>query len=241
MEKAYKLLAVQEKISNKEAKKLIDDGYVFHTGRKIKIARADMPLNTVFKIHKPKDSKVLYEDKDLIAVEKPFGVNSYDLEKKYKAELIHRLDKTTSGIVLLSKNEEFKNKAVEEFKAQRVKKEYIAIVNGTFAETMTIEEPIMTTKGSGVARSRVDKFGKEATTIVTPLEVLEKKTKLKVEILTGRTHQIRVHLQHVGFPILGDTAYDGRDAKRIFLHAHKIAIFDKEITSPEPKEFTLSE
>ncbi len=241
MEKAYKLLAEQEKISNNEAKKLIDDGYVFHGGRKIKIARAEMPLNTNFKIHKPIDDKILYEDKDLLAVEKPFGVNSYDIEKKYKAALIHRLDKTTSGVVLLAKNEEFRLKAVEEFKKERVEKEYIAIVNGTIAEEMTIDDPILTVKGSGTARSSVDRKGKSATTIITPVEVLQKRTKLKVKILTGRTHQIRVHLQHIGFPILGDTVYGGKDAKRIFLHAHKIKILGIEIVSPEPKEFTLFE
>lgn len=240
MEKAYKLLALQEGVSNKEAKKLIDDGYVLHGGRKIKIARAEMPENTKFKINKPKDSKVLYEDKDLLAVDKAFGVNSYDLEKKYNATLIHRLDKTTSGVVLLAKNEEFREKAVEEFKNERVQKEYIAIVLGTVAEPESIEEPILTVKG-GTAISKVDRNGKRAVTKITPIEILQKRTKLKVEILTGRTHQIRVHLQYIGFPILGDTVYGGKEAKRIYLHANKITLLDKEITSPEPQDFTLFE
>jgi RluA family pseudouridine synthase len=182
----------------------------------------------------------LYEDRDLLAIDKPFGVNSYDLEKKYSASLIHRLDKTTSGVVLLAKNEEFRLKAVEEFKNEAVKKEYVAIVMGTFPEPMTIQEPILTTKGES-ARSKIDKHGKTATTIITPVIVLQKRTKLKIEILTGRTHQIRVHLQHIGFAIVGDTIYGGKDNRRILLHANKITLLDKEISADEPLDFTLYE
>lgn len=233
---AYKLLAQQEGISNNKAKKLIDDGLVSINNEKVLIARAEVPQKTRFSVQKIEKPQVLFEDENLLALDKPPFLASEDI-KIEGATLIHRLDKETSGILLFSKNEEFRQKCVEEFKANRVKKLYIAWVEGMVIEEVTIDKAIKTIK-KGAAYSKIDKSGKSAKSIVTPLEVHGKKSKVQVEILTGRTHQIRVHLKSINHPIIGDVQYGSRyKASRVMLHASYIKIFDYEIKSKEPKSF----
>lgn len=233
---AYKLLADQEGISNNKAKKLIDDGLVSINNQKVEIARAEVPQKTRFTIKKIEKPKIIFEDENLIALEKPAFLNSEDI-KIDGAQLIHRLDRETSGILLFSKNEEFRQKCIQEFKHNRVTKEYIAWVEGMVAEEVVIDKAIKTIK-KGSAYSKIDKNGKSAKSIVTPLEVHGKKSKVKVQILTGRTHQIRVHLKSINHPVIGDTQYGSRvKASRILLHASFIKILDYAITSKEPREF----
>lgn len=239
-EKAYKLLAMQEGISNNEAKKLIDDGFVFIGTRKVNIARAEVEGDTKFLVRKPGSAKKVFEDDNLIVLDKPAGYESYALEKEYpEAKLLHRLDKPTSGLLLLAKNEEFRLAAIEEFKELRVRKEYLAMVSGIIAEPVTVDLPISTVKGKS-AKSRIDqRGGKSAVTEIEPLAMAGKKTKVRAVILTGRTHQIRVHLAHLGHPILGDALYGGREWRRMMLHAEKIALLGYEFTAPEPGAFHL--
>lgn len=236
-EKAYKLLAVQEGISNAQAKKLIDDGHVFLAGKKVKIARAEIPATSTLKVDKPKPPKTIYEDDRMLAIDKPRGEESYDLEKRFGLKLIHRLDKPTSGVLLFAKTDEFLAEAIEEFKAHRVEKKYLAVVEGIVPENLDIDLPVFTQKGSK-AKSMVDKKrGLSAHTIAKPLQIEGKKTLLEVEIITGRTHQIRVHLAHMGYPIIGDEEYGGRAFKRLMLHSHYIALLGRTIKAPSPSEF----
>lgn len=233
---AYKLLAKQEGISNNKAKKLIDDGLVSVDNEKLEIARMEVNAKTRFSIKKIAEPKVIFEDQFLIAVNKPAFLNSEDIKFK-DAQLIHRLDKETSGILLFSKDEEFRLKCVEEFKAQRVKKIYTAWVEGMVAEGCVIDKPIKTIK-KGAAYSKIAKDGKSAKSIITPLEVHGKKSKVQVEITTGRTHQIRVHLQSINHPIVGDKQYGARyKASRVLLHAGYIQLLEYEIKCEEPKDF----
>lgn len=233
---AYKLLAKQEGISNNKAKKLIDDGLVSVDNEKLEIARMEVNAKTRFSIKKIAEPKVIFEDQFLIAVNKPAFLNSEDIKFK-DAQLIHRLDKETSGILLFSKDEEFRLKCVEEFKAQRVKKIYTAWVEGMVIESCVIDKPIKTIK-KGAAYSKIAKDGKSAKSIVTPLEVHGKKSKVQVEITTGRTHQIRVHLQSINHPIIGDKQYGSRyKSGRILLHAGYIQLLNYEIKCEEPKDF----
>ncbi len=238
-EKAYKLLALQESISNKEAKRLIDDGFVYVHGKKIKIARAEIDADTKFKLDIPQNPQILHEDKDLFVINKPYGLDSYTLEKKYSGKLIHRLDKTTSGVILLAKTDTFKQKCLAEFEQGKVYKEYVAVVYGTLVEEMTIQKPILTTKGQ-TAKSVISKNGKPAITEISPLEAINKRSKIQVVIKTGRTHQIRVHLESIGFPIVGDTLYGGKEDKRVYLHSKKITLFGKTYEANEPKEFDIT-
>lgn len=237
-EKAYKLLATQEEISNKKAKELIDRGLVYVTDRKVKIARAELPDDTHFRVEMPADIVILYEDDDLVAVNKPAMIDSYDIQDAIEgAELLHRLDRETSGVLLLGRNPEFIRRAVEAFRQRKVTKHYVAWVDGVIYEPIEIDDPIHTIK-KGKAFSKIDpRLGKPAHTIVKPNEVQGKKSKVDITIDTGRTHQIRVHLSHVGHPIVGDEQYGSRtSAKRVLLHAASITLLGKTYTAPEPKD-----
>ena len=238
MEKAYKLLALQQEISNKKAKTLIDRGLVYVGDKKVKIARAELPEDTYFRVLDVADVKIIYEDENIIAIDKPAQVDSYDIQDAIGgAELLHRLDRDTSGVLLLGRSGDFIEDAVAEFKARRVEKEYIAWVEGVVYEEMEIDSPITTIK-KGKAFSKIDeKRGKSALSIVKPLEVQGKKSKVAIEIKTGRTHQIRVHLASVGHPIVGDEQYGSRtQSRRILLHSARMKIFDYTFEAPEPKD-----
>lgn len=240
-EKAYKLLSQQCRISHNEAKKLIDRGLVSVGGAKLKIARALLPLSTRFSIAELPKPKILFQDENLLALDKPAFLVSEELVAPYEESgwvLLHRLDKETSGVILLVQGgSEFHQRAKEEFRAQRVYKEYSAVVEGMIAEGVEIEKPILTTKGR-VAKSRISKEGESAYTRIEPLAYEGKQTWLKVVIKTGRTHQIRVHLASLKHPIIGDMLYGGKPAKRLMLHAKKIALMGYKVESPLPKEFS---
>ena len=237
-DKAYKILAQQQGISNKKAKELIDRGLVFVDDRKVKIARAEINTETKFRIEYPDDIEILYQDEDIIAINKPAQVDSYEIQDAIEgAELLHRLDRDTSGVLLLGRNEDFIKKAVNEFKNRRVEKHYVAWVDGVIYENIEIDEPIFTVK-KGKAFSMIDPVrGKKAHTLVKPEEVQGKKSKVNIEISTGRTHQIRVHLAHVGHPVIGDEQYGSRtQSKRVLLHSSRIKILDYEFNAKEPKD-----
>ena len=237
-DKAYKVLARQKGLSNNKAKELIDRGLVYVGDKKVKIARAEISEDTNFRIEYPEDIEILYEDEDIVAVNKPAQVDSYDIQDAIEgAQLLHRLDRETSGVLLLGRNEAFIEKAVNEFKNRRVKKEYVAWVEGVVYEPIEIDEPIHTVK-KGKAFSIIDPLrGKKAYTLVKPEEVQGKKSKVHIEISTGRTHQIRVHLAHVGHPVVGDEQYGSRtQSKRILLHSAKMQIFDYVFEAKEPKD-----
>jgi len=238
VEKAYKLLAKQQGISNKKAKEVIDRGLVFVGDKKVKIARAELPDDTRFRVEDVADVKILYEDENIVAINKPAQVDSYDIQDAIDGvELLHRLDRDTSGVLLLGRNREFIDHAINEFKNRRVKKEYVAWVEGVIYEEIEIEAPILTIK-KGKAFSKIDDIkGKKAYTKVKPLEIQGKKSKVSIEIKTGRTHQIRVHLAHIGHPIVGDEQYGSRtQTKRMLLHSARMAIFDYAFEAGEPKD-----
>ncbi|MGL2355006.1 RluA family pseudouridine synthase [Helicobacter pylori] len=242
MEKAYKILSVQENISHKKAKALIDLGLVSVGGKKLMVARKELPQNTHFSVQKVEKPGVIFEDENVLALFKPPFIESYDLLSFFKDwVLLHRLDKETSGVILLVKeNSEFHLKAKKAFKNRAVKKEYLALAQGIIEEEREINAPILTIKTTK-AFSKISKKGQEAVTIITPLKIINKKTLLKVGIKTGRTHQIRVHLKHINHPIIGDTIYGDsqHSAKRLMLHAHKISLLGYEFEAIPPKEFEI--
>ena len=236
-DKAYKLLALQEGISNRAAKDLIDRGVVYSMGRKVLVARADMDEKTTFKVNKPEKPHVIFEDDKIIALDKPAFILSEEVAEMFGHPLLHRLDKETSGILLLVKDEEFREQAIKEFKHQRVEKVYLAVVGGKLVEGVTVDKPILTTKGKGGAVSKISLKGQEAVSVVEPMMVEGKNSLVKVTILTGRTHQIRVHLRSLGHTIIGDTKYGGKPADRMMLHAHYLKLLDYTFESRMPKAF----
>ncbi len=241
MEKAYKLLAAQEGISNKKAKDLMDRGLVYVTDRKVKIARAEMPNDTRFRVEKIEKVDIIYQDEHILAINKPALLDVYELAdaiEEEETELIHRLDRDTSGVILFARNEEFLADAIKAFKQRNVKKRYVAWVEGVFYEETKIDAPIATHKHGGKAFSEInEERGKPAVTIVRPLEIQGKKSKVEIEIMTGRTHQIRVHLSSIGHPIVGDERYGSvTRSKRILLHAKAIALLGYAFEAKEPKD-----
>ncbi len=241
-EKAYKILAQQRKISNNEAKKLIDNGLVSIGGRRITIARADVAISTKFSIREIEAPKKIFEDIKILVINKPSMMTSDEVEEILKKNnneifLLNRLDRETSGILLFGKNEEFQKEVIAEFKAHRVYKEYVAWVDGKLSESMTIDKKLKKVSGEGQGRVVVAKDGVEAITEVEPISIYGNKTKLKVIIKTGRTHQIRAHLSSIGFPIVGDVNYGGMTYDRILLHSKKVEFLGYSFEVEEPKSF----
>ncbi len=237
-EKAYKILAMQEGISNNNAKSMIDRGLVYVGNKKVVIARGELNADTRFRVIKVEPPKVLFENSDIVVVDKPPYINSDEIERQFKpAVLLHRLDRETSGVLMLVKNEEFRERAIKEFRKDKVYKEYIAWVEGIMSEPIEVDKGITTQKKNNKAFSNVSPKGKPARSEFFPDLVSANKTKIKCIIHNGRTHQIRVHLRYIDHSIVGDEQYGGRRAKRVMLHAHKVRLLGMEFVAPEPKAF----
>lgn len=237
VDKAYKLLAIQEKISNRAAKELIDRGIVYALGKKIVVARADIKKDTKFKIEHLKKPTIIFEDEKIVAINKPAFLTSEEIAKMFNKTLLHRLDRETTGVLLLSKDENFTKDVILAFKDFKVEKVYLAIVQGKFFESTTINSPILTLKTKTGAYSKVSKDGKEALSYVNPMLIDGKKSLVEVKIKTGRTHQIRVHLKSIGFPIVGDEKYGGKPNNKMLLHEWKISLLGYDFEAPIPEDF----
>lgn len=189
---------------------------------------------------------VIFEDRDLIVVNKPAGVAvhggsgvSFGVIEALRAvhpelkelELVHRLDRETSGCLLVAKRRAILRDLHAQLRAREMEKRYLALVAGRWPfGRKTIDLPLKTNLKQGGERVvRVHDEGQEAVTTFTPLEQFGKvATLLDIALGTGRTHQIRVHAAHAGYPVAGDEKYGDRekDAKlkeyglsRMFLHA----------------------
>lgn len=235
MEKAYKLLSLQKHISHSQAKSLIDSGLVSANGRKLTLARTLLDPKTNFQVQEVAPLRIIAQSGDLLVVDKPAFLESYAIQARFKGyELLHRLDKETSGVLLLAKSKSQKAlEIIHAFKARKVEKTYYALVSGIVPESSTINAPILTKKDKS-AKSKVHKDGLPAITHITPESIVGKKTLLKVQIETGRTHQIRVHLAHIGHPILGDSLYGRANAARLMLHARAICVLGESFEAPMP-------
>ena len=225
-------------------------------------------------IQKPKKSlidiikrNIVFEDNSIIAINKPEGLASHggsglslglieavrQIDSKYKdTHLVHRLDRNTSGIMVLAKKRSILRKLNEEIRKGNVEKKYIAIVNGSWPKNITkIDKKLVKNElRSGEREVRVANEGKDSITIVNLLEVNKNFSKLECELITGRTHQIRVHLQSEGFPIVGDEKYGDKEKNklirnqgitRMLLHSKSIKFLDigLEFRAEEPSHFNV--
>ena len=179
---------------------------------------------------------VIYEDDYVLVVDKPAGLLSMqkgELKTEPTLEdfgfLVHRLDRDTSGVVILAKDIETRAYLQKQFQQRTTKKHYLAITSGTLKHKQArIELPIARNLKKPNTFD-VDPNGREA---ITEYQVLAEKNDLslvELTLLTGRTHQIRVHMKHLGAPILGDPVYGKKPASRLFLHAKSL-----ELTIPSP-------
>mgnify|MGYP004534239077 CR=1 FL=1 len=196
-------------------------------------------------VHKDTELEIVYEDKWLLVVNKPAGMLSVpgkveDMDSVYRRlkekypdatgpMIVHRLDMATSGLLLVAKTKEVHRHLQSQFENRKIKKRYIALLNGVIQETGNqrmgrISLPLCPNPLDR-PRQMVDKaYGKEAITEYQIIENSKEYTRIAFYPLTGRTHQLRVHAAHpegLNCPILGDALY-GKKADRLYLHAEYI-------------------
>ncbi len=200
---------------------------------------------------------VLYQDDDVIVINKPTGVLTHakgtlshefsvaefvrpltsDQPESNRPGIVHRLDRGTSGVIIAAKNPEAKRWLQKQFSTRKVKKTYVALVQGHPKEPAAhIVLPIQRNPKQPQT-FRVAPSGKPAETSYATLQTFKNATLLELKPTTGRTHQLRVHLAHIGCPIVGDELYGRKMAglDRMFLHAQSL-----EITLPSRERQTFT-
>lgn len=187
--------------------------------------------------------KIIYEDEDIIVINKPAGYSAHPApaEKNITISeifsdkidsfiddrwpgIVHRLDKGTSGVMILSKNAIVQKKLQNDFKNRKIKKTYVALVEGKiFPDEGIIDIPI---KREVIKRGKmsVDNLGKKSSTKYKVMKFYSKYSLVELKPETGRTHQLRVHLSAIGFPIVGDKKYGRKNqpTTNIKLHSYSI-------------------
>ncbi len=270
--------------SRSRLQRLIEDGDVLVGGRKVKAAYKLKALEEidVDLVATPPGSfgpedipiDVIYEDDDLIVVNKPAGLVvhpaagnpsgtlanalAYHFERlssragSIRPGIVHRLDKGTSGLMVVAKTEAAHENLSDQFRARSVRKSYVALVHGvTTRESGKIDQPIARDPRNRT-RMAVVSGGRTALSIFRVRTRFHQFTLLDVELKTGRTHQIRVHLSWLKHPVVGDDLYGGgrdnmvkdprlrseiRKLNRQFLHAERLG-FSHPVTD-KPMEFEM--
>ena len=245
-------------LSRSQAQKLIDDGFVVVNGLMVKASHKTEigekievtipPPSIVGLLPEAIPVKIIYEDDDLLVIDKPAGLTvhpapghpSHTLVNAVLSHLneiedegdvtrpgiVHRLDKDTSGVMLVAKNNVALANLADQFKARTVKKTYITLVKGILRpDKGVIDAPIGRDSGDRKKMAVTgESRGRAARTNYRVVRYIGKNSLLEINPETGRTHQIRVHLAAIGYPVFGDITYGKKSAflNRQFLHAHKI-------------------
>lgn len=222
--------------------------YRVRSGETIEVEPAELPPLHAFAEDLP--LKVLYEDADVIAVDKPAGMVVHAGAGRHSGTLVnallhhfgtlskaggderpgivHRLDRLTSGVILVARTDAAHRSLAAQFSSRRVEKVYLALVHGAVKlDQGRIERPI---SRDPVRRVRMTARRAEGRPAITEYRVLKRFpgfTYLEVQIKTGRTHQIRVHFSAMGHPVVGDPLYGAPEKEasslgRYFLHAHRV-------------------
>lgn len=251
------VLVNEKQIKKKEKLKLGDEIEVcFQLTPEISLTPENIPLD------------ILYEDESLLAVNKPAGMvvhpapghpahtfvhallyhcKTLPFAETLRPGIVHRLDKETSGILLAAKTLEAHQKLIQLFCERHMRKKYVAICAGNPGD-VTINAPIKRHK-TRRQEMTVDPEGKEAISICRTLCTSKGLSLVEIELITGRTHQIRVHMKHRGFPIIGDPVYGSSslnqkyEATRQMLHAyqlhfhHPLTEIPLHLVAPLPHDF----
>ena len=218
------------------------------------------PLPPTQLVAEPVPLNIVFENEDVLIIDKPAGLTvhpapghpnhtlvnallthcpslamSNDL---VRPGIVHRLDKDTSGLIVIAKNDLAKAHLVNQFKSHTVAKGYLVLVKGkVFPQQGIIEAPVGRDPRNR-QRMAIVENGREASTQYQVKESLSNHTLLEVTPRTGRTHQIRVHLSAIGYPVVGDSVYGSKSAytKRQFIHAHRLGF--RLPSTNEYREFT---
>lgn len=207
------------------------------------------------------DIPIIFENDNIIVVDKPAGVISHARGRYWdepsvasfirekisslsgeRAGIVHRLDRVTSGVMICAKNQETLSFLQKQFADRKVKKQYTAVVKGEPKQPEAVIDVPLARNPKNPKTFCADSEGRHA---ITNYKVVKTNNRYSMLILipfTGRTHQIRVHLQYIKHPIVGDHIYDGEKADRLFLHAHSLEITipggeRKIFESPVPSTF----
>ena len=247
------------KFSRSYVKGLIEQGYILVNGQKTKASQKlnktdsitiELPPSPTCLLAEPISLAIIYEDNDVLVIDKPAGLTVYPApghpchtlvnailaycpglvmsNDLIRPGIVHRLDKDTSGLIVIAKNDSVRKYLADQFRNHTVTKGYLVLVRGRLSpEQGMIEAPIGRDPHNR-QRMAVIAMGKEASTQYQVREYLGNYTLIKAIPLTGRTHQIRVHFAAIGFPVVGDPVYGGkyRDEalasrlKRQFIHAY---------------------
>jgi 23S rRNA pseudouridine1911/1915/1917 synthase len=247
----------QPDVSRTRAQRLIQDGFIRINGTlarpSVKIAVGDeitielppRPASTLTPENIP--LTIVYEDDDLLVVDKPPGLTVHpapghsehtlvnailsrltqpDTGEERRPGIVHRLDKDTSGLIIVAKNPKAHDDLTGQFKRREVSKVYLALVNGHVSPREgVVEAPIGRDRSHRERMAIADAVhGREASTRYRVLKYVGDFSLLELRPETGRTHQIRVHFAAIGHPVVGDTVYGtGSDVvSRQFLHAHRL-------------------
>ena len=214
-------------------------------------------------IKQPQQFEILFENADLMVINKPAGVLSHATHQSsddeftvadfirqhsdfttdnYRDGIVHRLDRTTSGVMILAKNQTTADFLKQQFKDRQVHKTYYAVVTGHPKHHQAkIDLPLKRSlKNAG--KFVVDASGKPAVTTYQIIKSINHQHLVKLQPQTGRTHQLRVHMSYLNLPILGDYLYGGEKYSRVMLHAETIEFQTPDgqhltITAPLPSEF----
>lgn len=252
--------------------KLIDEenvkvnGKVFPCSYKVKVGdevSVEIPEDTMTKITAENiDLDVVYEDKDILIINKPQGMVVHPANGHHSGTLVnailahctdlssingvirpgivHRIDKDTSGLICVAKNDEAHQKLAEQLKTHSMNREYYALVAGVIKENSgTVDMPIAREKANRL-RMGISKEGKPAITHFEVVERYSDTTLVKCKLVTGRTHQIRVHMSAIGHPVEGDPLYYGKFYNRIYKNGQLLVAYKLHLTHPTTnKEMTF--
>jgi len=241
--------------------KYIEASYVFVNGEVEKSAKRlldeDDEVTTQVPAHPTHDDQtlpVVYQDDNVIVINKPVGVLTHskgalndeftvaDFFRRYSSYhldtnrpgIVHRLDRDTSGILIGALNDSTATLLQRQFSERKTKKTYMAVVDGVLKQPEALIDLPIGRNPKSPSQFRVDPNGKPAQTVYKVLKTDGKRSLVELKPLTGRTHQLRVHMAHLGTPIHGDRVY-GTEADRLYLHAAAL-----EITIPEGQRRTFT-
>lgn len=224
--------SIQKQIANGDVlvnDKIIAKNYKINTGDKVVITMLEPEILDVVAQDIP--IEIVYEDDDLLVVNKPKGmvvhpaVGNYDgtlvnalmyhckdslssINGVIRPGIVHRIDKDTSGLLIVAKNDKSHAHLAAQIKAHSLIREYECIVYGGFKEeTGIVDAPIGRSKNDRKKMCITEVGSREAVTEYTVIQGLGQFTHLRLKLQTGRTHQIRVHMAHIGHPVIGDEVY----------------------------------